>query len=73
MKTRLTELFIIFPAGVHNMPAGPKIVLVPRYLFLYYTSNKKVLENEKSMDEKVIKQDRISTIIVNYSDKIIRK
>ena len=38
-------------------------------------SNEKILENEKRYRdrEKVKKQDEISTIVVNYSDKINRK
>ena len=39
-----------------------------------YTSNEKIFYNVKGRDEeKVMKQDGMSTIIVNYSDKIIMK
>ena len=40
----------------------------------FNTSNEKILKILKSRDEeKVKKQDGMSTIIENYSDKIIRK
>ena len=43
-------------------------------LLLVVTSNEKILKMKKGKDgEKVKKQDGMSTIIVNYSDKIIRK
>ena len=38
------------------------------------TSNENFFKNEKGRDgDKVQKQDGMNTIIVNYSDKIIRK